>query len=613
MDRRSFLACIAGTLVASRSLSTVLAKGLDAVTARGTTPSSPDRPNILCLVSEDNGTRLGCYGDTFAKTPNLDALAKEGVVFDACISMPVCAVSRFALITGCYPVTYSAHHMRSKSINWGDMKPYPIALRKAGYYTINMHKTDYNSNFNLRSLWSSATPKAPSNWAKRPAKMPFLAIYNNASSHESCVHGQTPRSVGPAQVTLPAYQPDYPELRADLARQYEMLHRMDAWCGEKLKALRKSPDAENTIVIYYSDNGGMTLRSKRTLHLSGTHVPLIVYFPPKWRHLAPKVAQAGRYTSPVNFVDIPATILSLCGLPTPHYMAGKAFAGTYQVAPRVYAYSSRDRMDERYDMSRSICDKDYLYIRHFRPDIPQIEPLLYAIKAKGYQAAFKAFKAGTLPDITAQYFVAKPIEELYAIKSDPDNVKNLAQDPAFAVIKERLSTALKAHMVVTRDQGLLPENAPHLANVSQLNDFAWFASSRDVSNLPILIQTLQDPSPYMRRWAAMGLAILGQEAKTAREPLKSALVHEENEPTRVEMAYAAIRILPDTEADTEAASFVQILVSELQKESLYAGNALARLPKELLIPHTETFKRVKKSSKRLKYECNIIQSILNQL
>ena len=247
-------------------------------------PDPGDRPNVLWLVSEDNGPFLGCYGDPLAQTPTLDRLASRGVLFESCFAQPVCAPSRFTLITGMYSVTCGpAEHMRAKGKIPAWLKGFPAHLRKAGYYTSNNAKTDYNAPINLKEAWDASSQNA--HWRKRPdPKQPFFSVFNHAVTHESCLFPTEESKLDfppmdPARVRIPPYQPDTPEIRADWARHYNHLRLMDEQIADKLQQLEQDGLAENTIVFYYGDNGGVLPRSKRFLQRSGTHVPADRLFP----------------------------------------------------------------------------------------------------------------------------------------------------------------------------------------------------------------------------------------------------------------------------------------------------------------------------------------------
>ncbi len=502
-----------------------------------TTAAEPERPNILWLVSEDNDALLGCYGDPLARTPTLDKLAREGVLFERCFAQPVCAPSRFTLISGMYAASCGpAQHMRAQGRIPSWLKGFPAWLREAGYFTSNNAKTDYNSPINVREAWNECGRKA--HWRNRPdARQPFFSVFNHEVTHESCLFPEEEKPLDfppmdPARVRIPPYQPDTPEMRADWARYYNHITLLDGQLAAKLKDLADAGLAENTIVFYYADNGGVLPRSKRFLQESGTHVPLIIYFPPKWRHLAP-AAPGSRISAPVHFVDFAPTVLSLAGVKKPGYMQGHAFAGPAKEAPNEFVYCTRDRMDERYDTMRSVMDSRWLYIRNFRPDLPYVQPLNYMFQARGYQSWARVAREGRLTRATAQFWGEKPGEELYDMGADRDSVNNLAADPAHRATLERMRAALKRHTLEINDNGFLPEGSvlegydasrmPGAFPVERVFDLAVLASERDAANLTKLIDALDDPNEAMRWWAAQGCAMLGGKASPAEAALQKRL------------------------------------------------------------------------------------------
>ena len=506
--------------------STVLQTGMSAL-----------RPNILWLVSEDNGTFLGCYGDPLAHTPTLDRLASQGVLFERCFAQPVCAPSRFTLITGIYSVTCGpAEHMRAQGKIPSWLKGFPAYLRKAGYYTSNNAKTDYNSPINMKEAWDASNREA--HWRKRPdPKQPFFSVFNHEVTHESCLFPAAESKLhfpplDPARVRIPPYQPDTPEMRADWARYYNHMTLMDGQIAAKLKQLEVDGLADNTIVFYYSDNGGVLPRSKRFLQRSGTHVPLIVYFPPKWRHLAP-AAPGSRIKDPVGFVDFAPTSLSLAGVDVPDYMTGHAFAGLARGRTNEYAFCSRDRMDERYDMMRSLMNYRYLYIHNYRPELPYVQRLTYQFQARGYQSWAREAAAGHLTPATAQFWGEKPTEELYDLEADPDNVRNLVNDPAAREALEQMRAGLKRWVLEIKDNGFIPEGSPiegydasrvpGAVPFERVVDLANLASERKAENLPRLVAALDDPNEAIRWWGALGCAMLRNQSGTAEAALRKRL------------------------------------------------------------------------------------------
>jgi arylsulfatase A-like enzyme len=545
--------------------------------------SSADHPNILWLVSEDNDPFLGCYGDKTARTPTLDKLASEGVLFERCFTQPVCAPSRFTLISGMFAVGHGpAQHMRAqgKIPEW--LKGFPAYLRMAGYYTSNNAKTDYNSPISIPEAWHECGKQA--HWNKRPEpQQPFFSVFNHEVSHESCLFPENePAAFDPAKMRIPPYQPDTPEMRADWARYYTRVEKMDGQIGEKLKALEAAGLAENTIVFYYSDNGGVLPRSKRWLQQSGTRVPLIIRFPRKWQHLAP-AAPGSRIKDPIAFIDFAPTVLSLAGVKIPGYMQGRAFAGPAKAAPNETIFITRDRMDERYDMMRMVCDGQFIYIRNFRPDVPYVQPLEYMFKARGYQSWARMAREGKLTPATAMFWGTKPSEELYEMASDPDNVKNLVGEPGHKATLEKLRAALRQRMLDLKDNGLLPEgsalegyeasHAPGAWPVERVFELACRASDRDTANVPAFIAALDEASEPLRWWAAQGCTILREKAAPAAEALRKHL----NDPSGA-VAVAAAEALARL---GKAADALQVLEKALTGDNKgtaqLAANVLDRI------------------------------------
>ena len=270
------------------------------------------RPNILWLSSEDHGPHLGCYGDKYAITPNLDAFAKKSLLYlNAISTAPVCAPARTTIISGMYAPSLGAHHMRSEAAKPDWLKFYPEFLREAGYYCTNNSKTDYNIEHNLKQIWDESSGKA--HYRKRKNDQPFFAIFNQTCTHESRIRarGNTKTRHDPAAAPVPPYHPDIPAVRNNWAQYYDRLTQMDDWFGDHLQALEKGGLSEDTIVIFWADHGSGMPRGKRYAGWSGLHVPMIVHIPEKWKHLRPPEYKAGNSSDRlVGFVDLGATTLA---------------------------------------------------------------------------------------------------------------------------------------------------------------------------------------------------------------------------------------------------------------------------------------------------------------
>lgn len=497
-----------------------------------------ERPNILWIVSEDNSPFLGCYGDTFATTPRLDKLASEGVRYKRVFSTaPVCAPSRSTLITGVFPTSMGTEHMRSQYPLPDVIRLFPEYLREAGYYTTNNAKTDYNLSpleGRMNAAWDESSNKAT--YKSRKPDQPFFAVFNTAISHESSIHTRLDTLMHhPEWVPIPAYHPPTPEMKHDWAQYYDRITQMDTWVGGILDELEREGLADNTIVFYYSDHGGVLGRSKRFLYESGLHVPLIIRFPQKYAHLAP--AEPGTWQDRIiSFVDFAPTLLNLAGIQIPEYMQGHPFLGKHSDEQSDYAFSFRGRMDERFDLSRSIRDEKFRYTRNFMPHKIYGQYIEYLWRAPSMPSWEKAYREGTLDAAQAAFWEPKPFEELYDTDADPDNVHNLATDPNYQQVLERMREALVDWMIASKDVGLIPE--PMMADISNTEPLYGFArsgrypldrvletasmaASKDPQSLMYLTERLQDNNPIVRYWAATGCRIL----ERAAAPAKSILLH----------------------------------------------------------------------------------------
>ncbi|RAJ97615.1 arylsulfatase A-like enzyme [Larkinella arboricola] len=497
--------------------------------------ATADRPNILWIVSEDNNTSLiGCYGNAFATTPNIDRFAKESILYkNAFSTAPVCAPSRNTLITGMYPPSLGTEHMRSTNPIPSFVRFFPKYLREAGYYTTNNAKKDYNT-VDQTDAWDESSNTAT--YQNRKPGQPFFAVFNLNVSHESALH-QPAATLhhDPEKVPLPPYHPATPEFKRDWAQYYDKVEEMDRQFGKLLTELREAGLADNTIVFYYADNGGVLGRSKRFMYESGLHVPLVIHLPKKYAHLAR--AQAGSQTDQlVTFVDFAPTLLSLAGIPIPDYMQGQAFLGLQQKPERQYAYGFRGRMDEAIDLSRSVRDKKYRYTRNYLPHKPYGQHLEYLWKAPSIRSWEAEYKAGRLNEIQSRFWQPKPAEELYDVDADPDNIHNLATDPRYANELARLRKANDQWLRESKDVGFIPEAIlSRIANQTPLYDFArqgkynadrvietaTLASSRNPADAKELVNRLNDPDPVVRYWASMGCTVL-KPAK-AKKPLLTLL------------------------------------------------------------------------------------------
>ena len=470
--------------------------------------SRPARPNILLMLVEDLGPRIGAFGDAVARTPNLDRLAREGVRYTHVFaSAGVCAPSRAALITGMHQTSITAQHMRSSVYAWADgtgrrgyeatppafVKAFPELLRAAGYYTINNSKTDYQFGSPF-TIWDENGVDA--DWINRADGQPFFAMYSQQVTHESGLFGPDgiakqgaavpslqasearraalPHRTRPEDVVVPPYYPDTPVVRSQIAQQYDNVQLMDAWVGERLAELEARGVLENTIVIWATDHGDGLPRAKRSLYDSGLHTPMIVRFPGGGR-----AGQADERM--ISFVDMAPTILALAGVNAPAHLPGQdAFAPAAAGQEQVFA--SRDRLDEWPDLGRAIRTRDFKYIRNEYPDAPLYLPLTYRENLPIMAELRRLHAEGALTPLQDSYFLTpRPAEELYDLRADPHETINLADDPAYTARKMELAAALSAWRMQIGDPGKLAED--------QLIRAAWGADEQPTTRAPTLQQT----------------------------------------------------------------------------------------------------------------------------
>ncbi|MDR1456151.1 MAG: sulfatase-like hydrolase/transferase [Tannerella sp.] len=498
-------------------------------------------PNILWITSEDNGPMLGCYGDTFATTPNLDRLAGESFRYThAYASAPVSAPARNTIITGVYACSAGNQHMRSWYGKSDTVRYYPEFLRKLGYYCTNNPKEDYNNPAEqTRDIWDESGRNA--HYRNRKPGQPFFAVFNSVISHESCIHNSIPPDKlrhDPNQVALPPYHPDTKELRHDWAQYYDKIEDMDAWVGEILKDLEESGEADNTIVFYYSDHGGVLCRSKRFVYETGTHVPFIVRIPEKFKHLYPGDKLGTTVDRLIGWVDLAPTLLNIAGIPIPEWMQGKAFLGHPAATGQEYVFMFRDRMDERYDMSRAIRDKRFRYIRNYQPHRIYGQHNNYLWLAPSVASWENAYKSGSCNQVESVFWEEKPAEELYDTEMDVWEIHNLAGNPDYGQILDRMRNALNEKMICIRDAGFIQEGEYERINerttmydylhspeypIAEIVHVANAATMKDKKNLPDLVKWLKSDNRIIRYWAATGLLILGEEAESNVAQLTVAL------------------------------------------------------------------------------------------
>jgi N-sulfoglucosamine sulfohydrolase len=415
-----------------------------------------ERPNIVWIVGEDLGPEIGCYGDKYARTPNIDKLASEGARFTRAFThAPVCAPSRSGLITGRYPTSIGTHHMRSKLLE--PPVTFTQRLRESGYHVSWPGKTDFNFDVPKEAF------DRTTNWRTNLPRQPFFAYINLGTTHESQIRGTAAQFAkntakltaqdrhDPGKAKLPPYYPDTPETRRDWANYYDLVTAVDYQVREVLADLERLGVAGNTVVFFFGDHGRGLPRGKRWVYDSGIHVPLIV----RWQG---RIKPGSVRDDLVAFIDFAPTVLSLAGGAVPAEWQGQIFLGPNRGPERKYIFAARDRMDEAYDRIRCVRDGRFKYIRNFHPELPYAQRIDYMEEMPTTQVWREWNAEGKLNNAQKLWFAkSKPPEELYDLERDPHEINNLAASGKHAEKLKELRGALDRWIVETRDMGAIAE------------------------------------------------------------------------------------------------------------------------------------------------------------
>ena len=439
------------------------------------------------------------------------------------------------------------------------------------------------------------------NWKNRAQKsQPFFAVFNFTGCHESGIASESKyksvtKELLPSQrqdpkelTTLPPYYPDTAVTREDWKRNYELITAMDAWAGDLIQQLKDADEYDNTIIFFWSDHGVGLPRAKRWLYDSGTHIPFIIRVPEKFQKSldTPSLATDNQLISSVDFAP---TVLNLAGIDTPPYLQGRAFLGKHLSPPRKFVYGARDRMDERYDIIRTVRDTQYRYIRNFEPLKPYYQYMNTPEKGATMKEIRKKEASGQLDPVMALFSAKeKPVEELYDTHADPSEIQNLVDNPTFAQRLGEMRHALSEWQNEIGDVGLIPEaeieileqnagsrfeilhgtpgNSPVENRLATLVEIATSASEGPTS-IQQLLEALKNKDASIRYWAATGIGNIGAPAKRMRKRVAQCL--DDPSPS---VRIAAARAVAKLGAPEDA---LPVLEAELQSDHQWGRLAAA--------------------------------------
>lgn len=477
-------------------ISLALSYGNAAQAASYTAQIQSETPNVILILAEDMNPRLGAYGDPNAVTPNIDALAKESVLFTNAFTMAgVSAPSRAGLITGMPQHASGLQHMRTATYShpyqavppsW--VKGYPELLRRAGYFTYVDTKTDYQfskgpGDIGPFSLWDAHGSygniddlRVPAAWQNVDLQgKPFFLNLNPQITHESGIFTEenapdafkafpamwdklrafyTLPDIAPAKLDVDPYWKDTPEVRKELALFYKNISVMDQQVGNIIKRLKDDGLWNNTIVIFSADNGDGLPRHKREGYDSGTHVPLIIHVPAKFKPAGWKLT-GQKDERLVSFEDLAPTILGFTGTPIPSYMKGVNLASDTP-EQRKYVFSSRGRMDDIYLRSYYVRDAHYQYVQNF-DSTPNGANIVFRDALVTTRTLNESHKNDTLTPEQKTWFADKPVEELYDLRSDPWQLHNIAAQQAAQPMLAEFREKLEQWRNQTNDTSIISE------------------------------------------------------------------------------------------------------------------------------------------------------------
>lgn len=430
-----------------------------------------DRPNVIFIIGDDiSWDDFGCYGNSAARTPNIDRLARNGILFtNAFLSASSCSPSRSSIATGRYPHNNGAASELHRPIA-SNLPRFPALLREKGYYTALSGKNHMTQEKPPAGVAVQPEPfevidagqvegnhGAHGKWVehlqKRPRDRPFFFWFASLDAHrawdgdaewDEAAYG--PKH-NPPTVRVPPFLVDDVATRTDLASHANEVTRLDHFVGRVVAELERQGILRNTLILITADNGRPFPRGKTRLHDSGMKAPLVAHWPAGIQE--PGTARPGL----VSTIDLAPTILAVAGI-----TAGETFQGvdlrplfkTPAARPRRLAFSEHNWHDFAAN-GRAVRDGEYLYIVNFLPAQPWQGPA-DSVRSPSHAALRAAQTANRLSPAQQDVFLApRPAEELYRTAEDPNQLKNLALDPVHGAALERLRAVMQQWRKETAD------------------------------------------------------------------------------------------------------------------------------------------------------------------
>jgi arylsulfatase A-like enzyme len=526
------------------------------------------KPNILWITIEDTSPQfVGFYGNKQVKTPNIDKLAREGVIFNnAFSSNPVSSASRCCIFTGINNGQLGTGNHRSNYSIPEFVKGFPEYLRNEGVYTSNNVKTDYNianEKQMIAQSWNESSDKA--GWWNKTDNQNFFSIFNFTDSHQSrtmthpydwyvefVLNKLKPENITKAEdIEIPPIYRETNEMRKNFNRVYNSINLMDQNVGELLDRLKKDGLMENTIIIFFGDHGEAIPRGKSSSVGLSYHVPFFIWFPEKYKKLSPW--KLGKSTNElICLEDMPPSMLSLKGIKVPDYMTGRPIIGKQRKSPKKYIFGSRNRIDESADLVRTATNGKFFYTREFFQSQPQLAIQKYADVSDIVRSIRKDYAEGKLNKDQSLICVRREVEHLYDLKNDPWELHNLAADPKYKKQLVAMRNATYQNLIADKDAHFLPEyeilNISNKTNVydylrtNQINiieiiDVAYKATN-PFTTLDELIELSKSTNQFIRYWAMVGIRNRADKKQVA-EKILNPLLNDAYPPVAIEAAAVA--------------------------------------------------------------------------
>ncbi len=492
-------------------------------------------PNILWITIEDTSPEfIGFYGNKQVKTPNIDKLAREGVIFNNAFSAnPVSSASRGCIFTGINNGQLGTGNHRSNYSIPKFIKGFPEYLRIAGVYTTNNVKTDYNIANDMQLIatsWNESSKQA--GWWNRSDNQNFFSVFNFEDSHQSrtmtnpydwyiefVLNKLKPEKITKAEdIEIPPIYRKSDEMYKNFNRVYNSKNLMDQNVGELLERLKKDGLMQNTIIVFFGDHGEAIPRGKSSSIGLSYHVPFFIWFPEKYKKISPW--KTGTSTNElINLEDMPPSMLSLLDIKVPDYMTGRPIIGKQRKAPEKYIFGSRNRIDESADLVRTATDGRFFYTREFLQSQPQLAHQKYADVSDIVRSIRKDYREGVLNKNQSLMCVRREVEHLYNIKNDNWELHNLATNPKYKKQLEAMRKATYQNLITDKDAHFLPEYEifniskkttvydyirANTININEIIDAAYIATNPHTS-IEKLIELSKSANQFIRYWAMVGI------------------------------------------------------------------------------------------------------------